>query len=320
MNINLRFLTALCAAAVWAFLPYAGNCAITLPEPPHSVSAPKLTAPKPVREETGSGDLGIHAGHVGDGDAILLTLPDGKIALIDGGPSSLRADTPPPVVKLLKSHKVTQIDYLVLTHPHSDHIGGLPYVASHYKVGALFTIALTIPRDNQETRDRDELCSTLRKKGTPIIFPAEGDQLDWGQELKVRVLNAAPQDGLTTTSSQMNNASLVLQIFYAGKTLLLTGDIEAKTEQRLLFVYKDSLKSDILKVAHHGSKGSNTSEFLKAVSPSEALICAGPDSMYGFPHAEVLKRLEEVGAAVQSTSDGKPKDLVITPPPPQQPQ
>ena len=317
MKLNLKISTALCAAALWAFLPSAANCAITLPEPPHSVSAPKLTAPKPVRDDTGTQDLGIHAGHVGDGDAILLTLPDGKVALIDGGPSSLRADVPPPVVKLLKAHKVKQIDYLVLTHPHADHIGGLPYVASHFKIGALYTIALMIPKDNQETRDRDELFNTLRKNGVPIIYPAEGDRLDWGPQLKVRVLNAAPQDGLTSTSSQMNNASLVLQIFYAGKTLLLTGDIEAKTEQRLLFVYKDSLKSDILKVPHHGSKGSNTTDFLKAVSPSEALICAGPDSMYGFPHPEVMKRLEEVGATVHSTSDGKPKDLFIKPETPQ---
>jgi len=284
------------------------------------VFPPQLSKPAGSRHHKDTDNLGIYLGYVGDGDAILLKLPGGKVALIDAGDSSMRELDPPPVTKLLNKHKIKHIDFLVLSHPHSDHIGGMPYIVKNYQIGAFYSIALTMPREIEEVRIRDELYKLLVAKNIPINFPAEGDWLDWFPGGKVRVLNAAPKAGITTSSSQMNNASLVLQMNYAGQTALFTGDIELETEARLVRTYGDSLKSNILKVAHHGSNSASSASFLKAVSPETALISASKDSMYGFPRPEVLARLDEAGASVLSTADGKPKEQIITPPPPPPPQ
>jgi len=309
-NLTLFLCTPILLTHLGAF-PATASAAITLNTEDISIAAPVMVR---AAEDSSAQELKIHFGYFGNGDAILLELPGNKTALIDAGPATDTAKGTPAVAKLLKQHGIKRIDYLVLTHPHADHIGGMSYVVDQCAIGRFYTIAATIPnKEAEETRMRETLFLKLQAKGVPISYPAEGDRLDWMEDGKVRVLNAAPSEGTTGSSSEMNNLSLVLQLYYAGKTLLLTGDIETETEQRLVQKYGDGLKSDILKVPHHGSKQSSTEAFLKAVAPSQAFITAGKNNMYGFPNQEVLDRLQTFGATVSSTHDGSPKDCTILP-------
>jgi competence protein ComEC len=235
------------------------------------------------------GDLEITAIDVGQGDSIFLALPGGKLMLVDGGGIAsfgkhvrtnlnIGEDVVSPY---LWSRSIRSLDVVALSHAHDDHIGGLPAVLENFHVKELWTGA---------TPDSPAWDALRRKAGeldvkiTPL---AQGRQFDYGGT-RFEVL--APAADYVAASMPRNNDSLVLRLTYGQRSALLSGDVERQVESEL--VATNLIRhTDVLKVAHHGSKTSTTEPFLEAVHPAFAVISAGFENLYGHPNADVLERL-----------------------------
>ena len=220
---------------------------------------------------------------VGQGDAIFIETMANQQILIDGGPDLTILE------KLGKEMPFWDryIDLIVLTHPEHDHINGLIEVIKRYKVGRILTNGIV--RDTAEYKEWKKI---IKEKNIPIYIAQAGELISLDNNIKLFVLYPF-ENLLGKTSKKTNNTSIVIQLIYKDFELLLTGDIEKEVEQKLINSGID-LKSDILKVPHHGSKTSSTKDFIKAVSPVIAIIQAGKDNPYGHPHESVLKTLSNI--------------------------
>jgi competence protein ComEC len=222
---------------------------------------------------------------IGQGDAALITTPLGQQILVDGGPS------PSALTSALGQQMPfwdRSLDLLVMTHPDADHITGLAEVLNRYRVDGWL--------DNGRPDD-DALyaqCMARLEEGTVTRWVARaGDRLELDSGIILEVLH--PQSELmAATEADANNNSLVLRLVWAQASFLLTGDIEAEAEH-LLLGSGQPLPSGVLKVAHHGSGGSSTAEFLSAVDPMYAVISVGADNRFGHPQDAVLDRLAQMG-------------------------
>ncbi|MBR1845762.1 MAG: MBL fold metallo-hydrolase [Oscillospiraceae bacterium] len=226
-------------------------------------------APGPQTE----GALTVYFLDVGQGDAALLR-SGAETMLIDGGPREnedrLLAD--------LEELGVDHLDYMVATHPHEDHIGGLSGVMEQITVEECW-----MPEDAADTWTYTHFLETLDTHDVAVTVPQPGDTLSFGS-CTVTVL--AP----LSTAEEHNNNSLVLRVVCGGTAFLFTGDMEDAEEGELLRSGAD-LSADVLKVAHHGSRYTSSMEFLRAVSPEMAVISCGADNDYGHPHGALLQRL-----------------------------
>jgi competence protein ComEC len=234
---------------------------------------------------------------VGQGDSALIQA-DGKSMLIDAGPD----ECSDKLLSYLSDLGIKQIDILVGTHPHEDHIGGMDDVLAKYSVSDIW-----MPKAAAETQTFEDLLLTIQGKGLKIAAPAPGSVHALGNA-KVTVLTPISQ-----AYDDLNNYSIVLRIDYGDKSFLFTGDSEALSEQELLNSGSD-LDADVLKVGHHGSNTATSQAFLDAVSPDWAVISCGKDNTYGHPHTETLTKLQAAGASILRTdldgtitiiSDGK---------------
>ena len=233
------------------------------------------------------GRLHVYFLDVGQGDAIFFVTPDGRQALIDGGPEYGGADR--ALSERLPAWD-RSLDLVVSTHLDADHSRGLLRVLADYKVGALVAGA---------TDMESALYPQWRQAaahGNHLIHRASaGQRLELESDVAIEILHP-PSIPLRGPAWDSNNNSLVLRLTYGDISFLLTGDIEEEAE-RYLARTAASLASDVLKVGHHGSNSSTTPGFLKAVQPRWAVISAGADNQYGHPHPNVIGRLEEtVGA------------------------
>ena len=243
--------------------------------------------------------LAVHIQNVGKADSIFVEC-EGRSLLVDGG----TADCGEQVASYLKKRGVRSIDMVVNTHPDSDHIGGLATVLLRYPVGRYFSPALP----DELIPNSSEYLSTQRALKARKIreeHPKAGASFQLGR-LHGTVLGPV-KAGVST-----NDNSIILKLVFGQTSFLLTGDAEKPEEQSLLEAGAD-LKSDVLKVGHHGSDTSTTQNFLDAVAPNYAAISVGADSS-NLPKASVSRRLAESGAAVYRTdingtilflSDGK---------------
>ena len=236
-------------------------------------------------EETPTG-LEAHFLDVGQGDCILIRLPDEKVILIDGGERQYG----PAIVSYLRGLGIEQIDYLVATHPHADHIGGLPEVIKAFPIDTIL-----MPRTTHTTRTYERLLTTIRDQGLRITEAVAGDELFDSGRLRAQIV--APQK---KQYEKLNDFSVVLHLQYGSTAFLFTGDAEETSEAEML---KSGypLNADVLKVAHHGSRTSSGKRFLEAVRPSIAVIQVGADNRYGHPTQEVLERLAALDATVYRT-------------------
>ena len=230
---------------------------------------------------------------VGQGDAIYLELPNGQNALIDGGPSSSASG---PLARFLTARNITNIDHVVLTHPHSDHYKGLQYVFANLSVANFYDTRI----DNTGATGDNTLRDKISALGVNTAYPAAGDQLAWGGDVAVKVFNSCPQTQQSSKSPVINNCSITLKVAYQDSSLLFTGDIEADIEASLVARYGEELKADVLKVAHHGSQYSSSDAFLGAVRPQRAYIEVGKNN-YGHPTQSALGRLLAAGISVFRT-------------------
>jgi competence protein ComEC len=234
---------------------------------------------------------------VGQGDAEFIETPSKQQILIDGGPDMSILEKLGKAMPFYDRY----IDLIVLTHPEADHLNGLIEVLKRYDIGAVITTGII--RDTQEYREWTNL---LQEKNTPIFIAKAGGIIDLGNNINVNVLY--PFENLAGKKmSDTNNHSIVSQLIYGDFEALFTGDIEKSAENKLVSA-GINLNSDILKIAHHGSKTSTSDVFLKAVSALIAVIEVGKDNRYGHPHQEILERLKNL-EIFQTGKDGDIKIL-----------
>lgn len=229
-----------------------------------------------------SGTLTVHFIDVGQGDATLLVGPDFTI-LIDAGRHD-RND----VVPYLREQGVTELDLLVGTHPHSDHIGQFDRV-----IGAFPVREVWLSGDLHTTRTFERALDAILASDAAYHEPRAGERFRFGSAL-VEVVS--PQE----VTGDFNNGSIALRILFGSIAFLFTGDAEAAAEEAML-AGGFELKAHVLHVGHHGSRTSSTPRFLAAVRPEVAVYSAGRGNTYGHPHPEVLERLEALGVEVYGT-------------------
>jgi len=257
------------------------------------------------------GILKVYFIDVGQGDSIFIKSPDGKTMLIDAGVPEMGKK----VVDYIKSLGVKKIDILVGTHPHEDHIGGMDYVINNFDIGKFY-----MPKVTTNTKTFEYVLNAAKNKGLKIDVAKAGVSLDLGPEVSAKMI--APNG---TKYDDLNEYSAVIKLNYGDTSFLFTGDAEAESEKEMINQGYD-LKSDVLKIGHHGSYTSTTAAFLDAVDPEYAVISCGKGNDYGHPHSVTLKKLkarnipvyrtDECGTIV-ATSDGhsisfnvKPGDYV----------
>ncbi len=228
---------------------------------------------------------------VGQGDAILIRTPHGSDILIDGGPPN------GSVVEKLGKHlppSDRDLELVIVTHPDSDHIGGLTSVAARYRIERVI--------DNGSTGGSalySRWLDSVTSQGSERIVGRSGASV----VLDDVVFNVVWPDAETDVNgADRNDASVVVRMEYGSVSFLFTGDITTKVEDRLVATHT-TITADVLKVAHHGSAYSSSAAFLDAVQPSYALISAGAGNRYGHPHSVVLKRLAARGIRVLRTDE-----------------
>ncbi len=224
----------------------------------------------------------IHFIDVGQADAALV-LCDGKSMLIDGGNSSDSSI----IYSYLKNQEITHLDYIVGTHAHEDHIGGLSGALNYASVGTVYCPVKSY--DSDAFRD---FVKYLEKRNVSITIPRVDDSFSLGSS-RIDILAC-------NTANDTNNTSIVLKITYGNTTFLFTGDAEREVEQYLIDNNAD-LSSTVLKVGHHGSETSTSYVFLREIMPEYAVVSVGKGNSYGHPTDEVLSRLRDADVKVFRT-------------------
>ena len=230
---------------------------------------------------------------VGQGDAALITTPTGTTLLVDGGgrpfERASRSIGEAVVSEYLWWRGLDRVDYVLATHADADHIDGLNDVVRNFAVNS--ALVGRIP-----TSDPEFLSFSQSLGETKLQLIQAGDVIRFG-EVEVRVLWPPPGNEST------NDDSVVLKLKFRDCSILLTGDIEKKTEAALAEGAAMDLQADVVKVAHHGSKTSSTEPFVTKTKPRFAIVSVGRDSMFGHPHAEIVERWQAVGAEVLTTGE-----------------
>jgi competence protein ComEC len=234
------------------------------------------------------GELRVFVIDCGQGDAIFVELPNGENMLVDGGPNSGAGK----VLSFLNSRRIDKIDYIVATHPHEDHIGGLDDVLSVYGAAEIY-----MPDVTADTAAFSGLLAQIDARGLEITVPESGEYIIGDAQSDLSVICVAPNSsGYTDT----NNYSIVLKIKYGSRAVLLTGDASGQSEREQLDKGFD-LSADVIKIAHHGSADASAREYIEAVNPEAAVISCGAGNKYGHPSARVLLLLEELKINVYRT-------------------
>lgn len=230
--------------------------------------------------------LKLHVIDVGQADTLLLQLPNNKTVLIDGG----NREDAGKIISYLEKLKIVNINWLIVTHAHEDHIGALPEVLKKFKVEAVI-----MPNATANTKIFEDLLLAIKNKGLKITAAAAGMKVIDEKELKLTIIapNSKSYEG-------QNDYSVVTKIEYKSNSFLLTGDIESISEAEIL-KKGYNIKADLIKIAHHGSSSSSTTNFLKTVNPKYAIISVGKDNTYNHPAKTTLDRLAAQKVTVYRT-------------------
>lgn len=273
----------------------------------------------PFSQPTADGRLHVDFLDVGQGDSALVTFPTGETLLVDGGgkqgfgklnfagetddeddeqPEIFEPDTmtvgESVVSNFLWARGYSQIDYILATHADVDHIQGLDDVAKNFRVRvALFG------RTPMKDKEYAELYSVLKKRGIESLTVSRGDVLNLG-DAKIEILY--PEQTENSEAVSDNNHSVVLRIIFGKRKFLLTGDIEKEAESALLNA-PEFLQTDVVKVAHHGSRTSSTENFINAANAKLAIVSVGRESQFGHPHADVIERWKAANVRVLTTGE-----------------
>ena len=264
-KIRIVILIILCFLVVGCSSPFIEN------DDKRSVSA--------FSEET----LRVNYIDVGQGDSIFIELPNKKAMLIDAG-EAYEVDK---VINYLNNLGIKKIDYVVGTHPHTDHIGGLEEIITTFDVGSIY-----MPKATSTSKTYEDLLTTISNNGLKVKTAKNGVVVLDEDNLKLEFI--APN---SDSYSELNNYSAVLKLTYLGNTFLFMGDAETLSEEEIT----SKIKADVIKVGHHGSDSSSGIEFVKKVSPEYAIIMVGEGNSYNHPYQSIIDRYESVGAKVLRT-------------------
>jgi len=258
----------------------------------------------PFGEKWTKGKLELTVLDVGQGDSLFVVSPGGKTLLIDGGgafggfPGHEEHNGVDPgeeaVSPYLWSRGFQKLDVVALTHAHQDHLGGVFAILENFRVGRLW-IGREVSSPALATLEE-----LARDQKIPIEHELRGQSFRWdGIDGEFLWPEIVPEE---VAPSAKNNDSLVLYLRYGSRSFLLPGDAEKQVEREILSENSvEAVRSDVLKIGHHGSKNSTTTEFLAAVQPHFGIISAGEDNLYGHPSPELLERLENAGVRILRT-------------------
>jgi len=227
-----------------------------------------------------SGSLKVHFLDVGQGDSIFIELPNEETMLIDAGNS---ADGN-KIISYIKNKGYSTINYMVATHPHADHIGGMTTVVQGLDIKSIY-----MPKATHTTKTYEDLLTTIQNKGLKIKTAKAGVNIINSSDLKLDIV--APN---SDSYENLNDYSAVLKLSYKEKSFLFTGDAESTSLNEI----KSNIKADVLKVGHHGSSTSTSYTFLSKVSPKYAVISVGKGNSYGHPTSDTLNKLKSAGIQV----------------------
>jgi len=227
---------------------------------------------------TNPNEMRVHFIDIGQGDSILIQV-NYKNILIDSGPK----DGKDKLIQYLNSLNIHQFDYVIATHPHEDHIGNMAYIVNNYKVLNFYS-----PKIDNNTSSFENMAEALSRKNLKIkILKANSSTIDLGKNTLFEVFSPN-----LDSYDNLNNYSPIIKVSYGNTSFLFTGDAEEDLEQEVL-ANNFNLKSDVLKVGHHGSSTSTTKSFLDSVNPKISVISVGKNNSYGHPTENTLNKLKE---------------------------
>lgn len=229
----------------------------------------------------------VHFIDVGQADAILIT-KGSEAMLIDGG----NRDDAELVIQYLKEQDVKKLNYVIATHPHEDHIGGLSQVMNTFKVEKVI-----LSNGETGTVTFEDFIASIEANNISVAYANVGDTYLLG-DASFKIL--APN---SDTYDELNNYSVVVKLINGYNSFLFMGDAEQLAESEILENNPFELQADVLKVGHHGSKSSTSQKFLEAVQPQYAVISVGKDNDYGLPKQQTIDRLNKIGVTTYRTDE-----------------
>ena len=245
-----------------------------------------------------SGELTLTMIDVGQADSFLL-VQDGKTMLVDCGTRSTGED----VVKYLNEQGITRLDYVIGTHPHDDHMGGMYDVITNFEIGKIIMPEVEVGKVT--TNWYVKLMQEIKQGAYELEYAKLGAVYDLG-EASFKIIGP-----IETDESNLNNYSIVLKVTFGDMDVIMTGDAETKVEKAII-ESGETLGAEILKVGHHGSDTSSSDEFLDAVSPLYALISAKVGNKYEHPIKSTMQKLEKRKIEVYRTDENGTVVATIT--------
>jgi competence protein ComEC len=231
------------------------------------------------------GEIWVHFIDVGQGDCILVQSADNAVLIDAGTVSAARA-----IMTYLDNLGITSLDYVVATHPHSDHIGGMAAVINRYSISGFL-----MPDVLHTSYIFEDMLDALEANNMQITTVQAGDTLSAGI---IEMTAVAPNRSFY---QNLNNYSIVLHMKYGNTAMLFTGDAETLSENEIMADW--DIKSDIVKIGHHGSKTSSSYNFLNELAAKVAVVTVGAGNRFNHPNGEVVERLNEMGIAIKRTDE-----------------